>query len=141
LSLSYAVTQTPTETTLSLLGLPMPVPQPAVTVDVFVIENALLTTTGVAWLSGAMVLTDRQATAGLLVAGLPLLDLLPTLPDPYVSNDRLVQRPNLNAGCWRKSAGPPLQRQGSGSPCCHPRQVLRVLHRAGAPAISAIFPA
>jgi hypothetical protein len=98
LSLSYAVTRTPAATTLSLLGLPAPVPQPATTVEVIAIENALLTTTGVAWLSGAMALTGRQATAGLLAAALPLLDLLPTLPDPYVSNDRLAERSNLNAG-------------------------------------------
>src|SRR5207248_5552649 len=46
----------------------------------------------------AMTLNNTLAVAGLLVAGMVLRDLLPTLPDPYVSNDPILERQTLSAG-------------------------------------------
>jgi hypothetical protein len=100
---SYAVTRTSNNITLNLLGLPrppdpgLPAP-PAPPIEVLAIENALLRTNGVVWLTGALTLDGSQAVAGLLLAGMVLRDLLPTLPDPYVSNDQILQRPMLSAG-------------------------------------------
>ena len=95
----YSVVRAPDTTTLNLLGLSRPpVPGVPLPVEVLVIENALLRTSGVAWLTAAMTLSGTQAVAGLMVAGMALGDLLPTLPDPYISNDGVLQRPTLNAG-------------------------------------------
>jgi hypothetical protein len=101
----YAVTRASDKTTLNLLGLPKPpdssVPPPAPLpppVEVLAIENALLRTNGAVWLTGTMTLADTQAVSGLLVAGMELRDLLPILPDPYVTNDSVFDRPALAAG-------------------------------------------
>ncbi len=99
LIVDYSVVRTPDTTTLNVLGLPPPPggPQPPVP-QVFAIENALLRTDGVVQLNAAMTLNGTQATSGLLIAGMALRDLLPILPDPYVSNDPILQRPRLSAG-------------------------------------------
>jgi hypothetical protein len=99
---SYSVTRTADNTTLNLLALPPPpqpgVPAPPPPIEVFAIENALLRTEGAASLLGAMTLSGTQAVSGLLVANMVLDDLLPILPDPYISNDPVLDRPRVGAG-------------------------------------------
>jgi hypothetical protein len=96
----YSVTRAPDKTTLNVLGLPTsetPSPAPPL-IEALAIENALLRTEGAVWLTGAMTVSDTQAVSGLLVAGMVLRDLLPILPDPYVSNDTILNRPEVGIG-------------------------------------------
>ena len=86
----YALTHTTADTTLlvegtvpAFFGIVEPPPQPAVS---YVIENAVLRTSGVDALIAFAKLTSGRGMQGALYLGSELDRVIPILPDPYASN-------------------------------------------------------
>ncbi|MDB5042402.1 MAG: hypothetical protein JWN27_3128, partial [Candidatus Eremiobacteraeota bacterium] len=93
----YTLVHAGTDATLLIEGVSVPLPlppgqePPPKTLASFVIENAVLRTTGVDALVAYGKLTGLRATQGVVFLGNALERVIPILPDPYASNIDLRQ--------------------------------------------------